>query len=224
MLTNMRFRIIAGVPVIALFTLFELVIFNPKHHETRGNLALLDIAGGYFSRLEYASHGSLHASLVSEFAYIAREYVNSLHNPEASGPNPNAQQNNLPSQQRHSKSMSAAAMVLRSPSLEKDHTGGSPNQQDIPIPATIQPLVPNAEQALPMMGDADMVPLESPSPLSMDGLNFPMGEAAWGVNNDYLLGTDVMDLFNYSLTNMDSFFAQFHDGSVHDGSGTQMGG
>lgn len=46
------------------------------HPDTRSNLALLDIAGGHFSRIEFASEGSLPGSLIAEFAYIAREYVN----------------------------------------------------------------------------------------------------------------------------------------------------
>ncbi|KAJ3538985.1 hypothetical protein NM208_g5672 [Fusarium decemcellulare] len=68
--------ILAGIPICALFVLFDQVINDPKHADTRSNLALLDIAGGHFSRLEFASGGSLPGSLIAEFAYIAREYVN----------------------------------------------------------------------------------------------------------------------------------------------------
>ncbi|TPX11952.1 uncharacterized protein E0L32_007450 [Thyridium curvatum] len=70
--------VIAGVPVIALFVLFDLVVHSPRHPETDNNLALLDMAGGHFSRLQYASGGTLPGSLLTEFAYIAREYVNNV--------------------------------------------------------------------------------------------------------------------------------------------------
>ena len=61
---------------MALFVLFDLVIHNPTHQETRNNLALLDVAGGYFSRIQYASGGTLPGSLITDFAYIAREHAN----------------------------------------------------------------------------------------------------------------------------------------------------
>jgi hypothetical protein len=63
---------------MALFVLFDHVLQNPTHPETGNNLALIDIAGGYFSRLEYASGGSLPGSLITEFAHIAREYANGV--------------------------------------------------------------------------------------------------------------------------------------------------
>jgi hypothetical protein len=63
------------MPLCALFILFDLVVYNPTHAETRNNLALLDMAGGYFSRLEYAAGASLPSSILSEFADIAREYL-----------------------------------------------------------------------------------------------------------------------------------------------------
>ncbi|KAL9942639.1 hypothetical protein ACHAQF_009088 [Verticillium nonalfalfae] len=37
------------------------------------------MAGGHFSRIEYRSQGYLPGSLISEFAHIAREYVNDAH-------------------------------------------------------------------------------------------------------------------------------------------------
>ncbi|KAF4972584.1 hypothetical protein FSARC_857 [Fusarium sarcochroum] len=70
--------ILAGIPICALFVLFDHVISDPQSPDTRSNLALLDIAGGHFSRLEFASGGSLPGSLISEFTYIAREYINQL--------------------------------------------------------------------------------------------------------------------------------------------------
>ncbi|KAB8263595.1 hypothetical protein BDV32DRAFT_161759 [Aspergillus pseudonomiae] len=67
--------ILAHLPLSALFILFDLVIHNPTHPETASNLALLEVAGGHFSRLEYATGGSLPSSVLAEFAYIARNFV-----------------------------------------------------------------------------------------------------------------------------------------------------
>lgn len=63
------------IPLSALFILFDFVVHNPSHPETNTNLALLDVAAGYFSRLEYATGGSLPSSLLSDFAHIARQFV-----------------------------------------------------------------------------------------------------------------------------------------------------
>ncbi|KAK4242764.1 hypothetical protein C8A03DRAFT_28993 [Achaetomium macrosporum] len=70
--------VIAGVPIMALFVLIDGVLQDPTHPETWKDLALIDIGGGYFSRLEYASGGSLPGSLITEFAHIAREYTNGI--------------------------------------------------------------------------------------------------------------------------------------------------
>ncbi|EGY13986.1 uncharacterized protein VDAG_00668 [Verticillium dahliae VdLs.17] len=51
----------------------------PLHVNTPSHLALLDMAGGHFSRIEYRSQGYLPGSLISEFAHIARDYVNDAH-------------------------------------------------------------------------------------------------------------------------------------------------
>ncbi|CVL11725.1 uncharacterized protein FPRN_14899 [Fusarium proliferatum] len=75
--------IIAAVPLCALFVLFDHVISNPKSPDTRSNLALLNIAGGHFSRIEFASGGTLPGSLISEFTYIAREYINQCDNQDS---------------------------------------------------------------------------------------------------------------------------------------------
>lgn len=68
-------RVLGSMPLSALFILFDFVVHNPSHPETQSNLSLLGIAAGYFYRLEYASGGSLPSSLLSDFAHIARQYV-----------------------------------------------------------------------------------------------------------------------------------------------------
>ncbi|KAL4971104.1 Zn(II)2Cys6 transcription factor [Aspergillus stella-maris] len=70
--------ILALTPLSALIILFDLIVQNPTHPETSLNLALLDIASGHFSRIEYASKGVLPGSLISAFAHLARQYIYDL--------------------------------------------------------------------------------------------------------------------------------------------------
>lgn len=66
--------ILAVLPVSAVFILFDLVIHNPSHRESRTNLSLLDTAAGYFSLVDIASNQALPGGILPEFAHIAREY------------------------------------------------------------------------------------------------------------------------------------------------------
>lgn len=101
-----EFSTIALLPLIALFILFDLVIHNPSHPETSGNLALLEVAAGHFSRLEYVSGGTLPSSILAEFAYLARNYVRS-HGRHPQGDN--ASSSNLISQDEWLADNSASA-------------------------------------------------------------------------------------------------------------------
>ncbi|KAH7079716.1 hypothetical protein FB567DRAFT_595699 [Paraphoma chrysanthemicola] len=67
--------ILVGTPLAAFLVLFDLVVDNPTHPETAANLAILDVGGGHFSGLEYASQGTLPGSIASELTQIARAYV-----------------------------------------------------------------------------------------------------------------------------------------------------
>ncbi|KAJ8098167.1 fungal-specific transcription factor domain-containing protein [Lipomyces tetrasporus] len=66
--------ILVVLPVSAVFILFDLVIHNPYHRESRTNLSLLDSAAGYFSLVDIACNQALPAGMLPEFAHIAREY------------------------------------------------------------------------------------------------------------------------------------------------------
>ncbi|KAG5953111.1 hypothetical protein E4U53_006847 [Claviceps sorghi] len=66
--------IMGVMPMSGLFILFDFVMHNPLHEETRDNIALLDAATGYFSHLEYISKGALPGSIISEFTQIARDF------------------------------------------------------------------------------------------------------------------------------------------------------
>ncbi|KAJ2893941.1 Fungal Zn2-Cys6 binuclear cluster domain-containing protein [Zalerion maritima] len=72
-----------GIPLWALFVLFDFVLHHPAHPDTGSNLALLDMVGGHFGHVEYASNGALPGSLITEFVYVAREYVNDVNRQRA---------------------------------------------------------------------------------------------------------------------------------------------
>lgn len=63
------------MPLTALFILFDFIVYNPTHVETRRNLSLLGAAAGYFCRIEFASDGTLQTSLLLDLAHIARDYI-----------------------------------------------------------------------------------------------------------------------------------------------------
>lgn len=66
------------MPLSALFILFDQAVHNPLLPQTNTYLALLDIGTGHFSRLDYASQGTVPSSLLAEFAHIARQYIRDL--------------------------------------------------------------------------------------------------------------------------------------------------
>ncbi|KAJ5301515.1 hypothetical protein N7508_006378 [Penicillium antarcticum] len=70
--------ILSIMPLVAMFILFDFVVHNPRHAETRDNLALLEVAAGHFSLQEYKSRGVMPSSLVGEFSHIARQYVRDI--------------------------------------------------------------------------------------------------------------------------------------------------
>jgi hypothetical protein len=62
-------------PMVATLVLFDLVVQNSTHAETKRNLVYLDIAAGYFQRLDLAVDGSPVGYLIAEFSTIAKDYV-----------------------------------------------------------------------------------------------------------------------------------------------------
>ncbi|KAH6949700.1 hypothetical protein BKA56DRAFT_664098 [Ilyonectria sp. MPI-CAGE-AT-0026] len=67
--------ILGVMPLAALFILFDFVVHNPEHGQTKTNLALLEVLSGYFALLDYKSRGKLFGPNPSGFVQIAREYV-----------------------------------------------------------------------------------------------------------------------------------------------------
>lgn len=76
--TNIEISVLLSVPLSALFILFDFVIHNPLHTETKSNVALLGVASGYFCRLELCSDGHLQTSHLSDLAHMARDYIHDL--------------------------------------------------------------------------------------------------------------------------------------------------
>jgi hypothetical protein len=63
------------MPLASMFILFESIVHDPTQNESNHNLLFLDMAAGYFGRLEYESGGSLEGSIFSEFTLLARDFV-----------------------------------------------------------------------------------------------------------------------------------------------------
>lgn len=70
------------MPVCAAFILFDLVVHNPHHSETKRNLSLLGILSGYFYRLEYTSGGAVPCSPLVKLVQLARQYVEEVESGE----------------------------------------------------------------------------------------------------------------------------------------------
>ncbi|OTA81648.1 hypothetical protein M434DRAFT_401315 [Hypoxylon sp. CO27-5] len=193
---NTSLWILAGIPVVALFILFDLVVTNPKHAGTATNLALLDMAGGHFSRIEYASGGSLPGSLIGEFAHIAREYVNTIKSEEALN-------------QPLDKQSSAQPKSLPGPSNSLNQTGPQPAGENrmptiLSSPPSLEPT--QVSDGLVFDGNVDLH-LD-------DTLLFPINDRYFEMDDEIPIGTDIMDLFNSAMPGIDPFFNQMMGGDI----------
>jgi hypothetical protein len=77
------YRIIGVMPMVAMFIIFDFVIHNPLHAETKKNLSYLDIVAAHFARLDLLAQGTIHDAKVAEFTSIARLYVETLSRDQA---------------------------------------------------------------------------------------------------------------------------------------------
>ncbi|KAH8197234.1 hypothetical protein TruAng_008592 [Truncatella angustata] len=187
--------VIGGIPLTSYFVLFDFVINNPKSAETTTNLALLDIAGGHFSRIEYASGGSLPGSLINGFAHIAREHVNSVICDGGRAP-------------QHLALLAADQDSRVDAALRKSH----------PVTEDVNILFPEATSTNPfstpgsfsaMTPDPSLMADEFPL---MDTLFFPINDIPIEADGLYGAGTDIMDLFNTYIPGIDpGFFNQPSD-------------
>lgn len=64
--------------MVAMFIVFDFVVHNPLHAETRRNLSYLDIVAAHYARLDLLAQGTIHDARVADFTSIARLYVESL--------------------------------------------------------------------------------------------------------------------------------------------------
>ncbi|GJP94091.1 fungal-specific transcription factor [Aspergillus niger] len=176
--------ILAVLPLSSLMILFDLVVHNANHPETGLSLALLDIAGGHFSRLEYASNGALPGSLIAEFAHLARQYVSETRKPKSISRDNN--ENSIPfvSQDR----------AEPSPSAPEPRTLTA-DQTELAVPAVLpQEPEPVATNAPGVMQPWSPAPLDRSETLFLPYIDDP----TYYFGDLQLLGIDLKDLFDNS--------------------------
>lgn len=179
----------------ALLVVFDVVISHPRHPDTNTNLALLDVGGGHFSRIEYASAGWLPGSLLTQFSQIAREYVSRGKSNESSSVPPSR-----PQPEGVTSTSSGKVPQLRLDS-ELGATSGHPVQ-----PAFDTVPVSNGSlwrmmiiQRLRWLKDvAQITSGDQEFPLS-DMLYCPMGDDPSQFSDGLLTGMDLMGLFHSSI-------------------------
>ncbi|GME36869.1 Fungal specific transcription factor domain containing protein [Neofusicoccum parvum] len=172
--------VLVFMPLSALFILFDFVVHNPVHPETNSNLALLDIAGGHFSHLEYVSHGTLPASLVAEFAHIARQYVQDFR----------LQQYQKTKIQATPATSTAAVLPAKATATTATAKTTSKTADEDP------------GQTLWPVSAASNGLLEYTDPLV-----FSLGDDSASALTDSTLGIDIMDLFDMELSDIWSLTA-----------------
>ncbi|KAL7660455.1 hypothetical protein ACMYSQ_003332 [Aspergillus niger] len=176
--------ILAVLPLSSLMILFDLVVHNANHPETGLSLALLDIAGGHFSRLEYASNGALPGSLIAEFAHLARQYVSETRKPKSISRDNN--ENSIPfvSQDR----------AEPSPSAPEPRTLTA-DQTELAVPAVLpqepEPVATNAPGVMQPWSPASLDRSETLFLPYIDDPTYYFGDLQ-------LLGIDLKDLFDNS--------------------------
>lgn len=182
------------MPLSCLLILFDLVVHNPEHPETGISLALLDIAGGHFSRLEFASKGTLPGSLIAEFAHLARQYVTEKRQIKNTHKTPDPSTNELARTEQPEavpEAVEAAQPAVIFPSAETE----SYSQMPVSLPTLPQE---------PLVSSASTIPLWTPTALQeADELFLPLiDDPSYHIDGLQLLGIDLKDLFDhpYPLT------------------------
>ncbi|GKZ66702.1 hypothetical protein AnigIFM50267_000570 [Aspergillus niger] len=178
--------ILAVLPLSSLMILFDLVVHNANHPETGLSLALLDIAGGHFSRLEYASNGALPGSLIAEFAHLARQYVSEARKPKSISRDNN--ENSIPFVSQDRAEPSPSAPEPRTSTLTADQT-------ELAVPAVLpqepEPVATNAPGVMQPWSPASLDRSETLFLPYIDDPTYYFGDLQ-------LLGIDLKDLFDNS--------------------------
>lgn len=73
-----------SAPMSASFIIFDFIVHNPTHPDTKCNLSLLGVAAGYFFQLEYVSGGAIPTSPLSDMAAMGRDYIRQMGSGSAS--------------------------------------------------------------------------------------------------------------------------------------------
>ncbi|POS78196.1 hypothetical protein DHEL01_v203412 [Diaporthe helianthi] len=191
------FWFVAGIPVAALLVVFDVVISHPRHPETNTNLALLDVGGGHFSRIEYASSGWLPGSLLTQFSQIAREYV-SKGKTNDSGSSSSVP----PSRPQPEMVTSTSAAKVPQPGLVSELvvTSGPPLQptyETVPVSSGSLWETANVRRSGWLKDYAQITSAEEFS-LS-DMLYCPMGDDPSQFGDGLMTGMDLMGLFHSSI-------------------------
>lgn len=177
---------LAVLPLSCLMILFDLVVHNPDHPETSFSLALLDIASGHFSRLEFASNGTLPGSLVAQFAHLARQYVFEKREERQKSIDMGVHYSSCDIQSE----VPARGTDMPPPPAELPTTG---------VPTSNHPVetLPGLQERLPL--DPGAAPLYDPTLLSEnDQLFIPsIDDPSYRIEDLELLGIDLKDLFDY---------------------------
>ncbi|KAI8263510.1 hypothetical protein K4K53_008120 [Colletotrichum sp. SAR 10_77] len=146
----------------------------------KNSLALLDMAAGHFSRIEYASGGTLPGSLIAEFAKIARDYVNEIQHGD-----------------------------IRISGLARSSTAAQDLGTSLPRPPSsrnnMKPMEMTLDLSNTMPGDA-FTTTAMAMPSSFADFSFDNGLDQ--VSPGALMGTDVMGIFSYFLPDLDPMFYQ----------------
>ncbi|KAJ0273171.1 hypothetical protein COL940_010016 [Colletotrichum noveboracense] len=153
---------------------------QPSTDTVENNLALLDMAAGHFSRIEYASGGTLPGSLIAEFAKIARDYVNEIQHGDI-----------------------RISGLARSSTATQDL--GTSLARPPPSRNNMKPMEMTLDLSNTMPGDA-FTTTAMTMPSSFADFSFDNGLDQ--VSPGALMGTDVMGIFSYFLPDLDPMFYQ----------------
>jgi hypothetical protein len=179
----------------------------------------MDIASGHFSRIEYASNGSLPGSLISEFTHIAREYVNAVSlgklqpigpdRPPSSKSSSSGNQNQLPASDAEAEMDRQMLNPNILPTQQPQQLG--PSLMD-PMDAQQAKISPSQQT----LESSELPPSSGVDNALMDTLCFPLtGTPLVDGDSGLPMGIDVMDLFNAFIPGTDPlFFNQWNDGDT----------
>ncbi|KAK1639322.1 hypothetical protein BDP81DRAFT_512261 [Colletotrichum phormii] len=181
----------ATIPIMAFFVLFDLVIHNPRQIHTATNLALLDVVKGHCSRMEMISNGAIPGSMVGEFSQIARSYVNEVNGRSPTGLTPHA-----PSEAFQALSTQPQWSLPQQPDYDVASTDIHTDFSTVS-----RPITGRRGRVGPRMG--------STNGNFTDELGPELGYD-WAP----LIGTDVMNLFEFWLPDLDPMF--FHGMSTQN--------